>query len=140
MDRISAKWNGKRRFVAWDEAGHGFVMDAPAEHKGDGSGTRPLEVVLYALAGCTGMDCVAILEKKRQDVRGFEIQISAEQREERPKRYERVHIEYEFTGVDLKRSAVERAVSLSQESYCSVRGMFDPEIEVTYEVRITEAD
>jgi putative redox protein len=140
MDRITAKWNGKRRFVAWDEAGHGVVMDASADHKGDGSGIRPLEAVLYALAGCTGIDVASILEKQRQDVRDIEIVVTAEQRDTAPKRYERVHVEYAVSGPSLKESAVRRAVELSEEKYCSVRGMFDPDIEVTSEIRIIESD
>jgi putative redox protein len=139
MDTVKAKWNGNRRFVAWDEAGHGVVMDASAEHKGDGSGARPLELLLYSLAGCTGIDIVSILEKQRQDVTDFELVVSAEQREERPRRYERVHIEYVVTGRELKSSAVERAISLSEEKYCSVSAMFDPAIEVTSAYRIVEA-
>ena len=139
MDTVRAKWNGNRRFVAWDEAGHGVVMDASAEHKGDGSGARPLELLLYSLAGCTGIDIVSILEKQRQDVTDFELVVSAEQREERPRRYERVHIEYVVAGHGLKASAIERAISLSEEKYCSVSAMFDPAIELTSEYRIVEA-
>jgi putative redox protein len=139
MDTVRAKWNGKRRFIAWDEAGHGVVMDATAEHKGEGTGARPLEILLYSLAGCTGIDIVSILEKQRQDVTDFELVVSAEQREERPRRYERVHIQYIVTGHDVKPSAVERAVSLSEEKYCSVSAMFDPAIEVTSEYRVVEA-
>ena len=140
MDKVIAKWNGKRRFVAWDETGHGVVMDATPAHKGDGSGARPLELVLYALAGCTGIDIVSILEKQRQDVRDLEVTVTAEQRDEHPKRYERVRVEYVVTGVGLKESAVSRAVRLSQEEYCSVRALFDPTIEVTHEYRLVEAE
>jgi putative redox protein len=140
MDRVIAKWNGKRRFVAWDEAGHGVVMDASAAHKGDGSGVRPLEAVLYALAGCTGIDVIAILEKQRQDVRDLEVVVTAEQRDEQPRRYERLHVDYIVTGVGLKESAVQRAVSLSEDKYCSVRGMFDSDIELTSEIRLVETD
>lgn len=140
MDRVIAKWNGKRRFVAWDEDGHGVVMDASAAHKGDGSGARPLQMVLYALAGCTGIDVISILEKQRQVVRDFEIVVTAEQRGEQPRRYERLNIEYVVTGVGLKESAVHRAVELSEDKYCSVRAMFAPEIEVTREIRLVEAE
>ncbi|GAB4275168.1 MAG: OsmC family protein [Coriobacteriia bacterium] len=140
MDRVTVAWNGKRRFVAWDEAGHGVVMDAPGEHGGDGSGVRPLEAVLYALGGCTGIDVVAILQKQRQEVRSLTVTVNAEQREERPKRYDRIHVVYEVGGKDIKRSAVERAVSLSEEKYCSVRAMFDPSIQLTSEIRIVDME
>ncbi|MBN2404154.1 MAG: OsmC family protein [Coriobacteriia bacterium] len=138
MDAVKVKWNGGRRFVGWDEAGHGIVMDASAQFKGDGSGARPLELVLYALGGCTGIDIIAILEKQRQTVSDFELVITAEQREEQPRYYERINIEYVLTGVGLKASAVERAISLSEDKYCSVKGMFGPGVSVTTSYRIVE--
>ena len=79
MDTVKAKWNGSRRFVAWDEAGHGIVMDAKAEYGGDGSGVRPVELVLYGLAGCTAMDVISILEKKRQVARDAKLKVGAEE-------------------------------------------------------------
>ncbi|MDI6901437.1 MAG: OsmC family protein [Anaerosomatales bacterium] len=139
MDHVRVKWNGKRRFVGWDEAGHGVVMDATAEHKGDGSGPRPLELVLYALGGCTGIDIVSILEKQRQDVVDFELDITAEQRDEPPKLYRRITIEYIITGRDLKPAMVERAIKLSEEKYCSVGAMFGPETRLETTYRIVDA-
>ncbi|MDO9556203.1 MAG: OsmC family protein [Coriobacteriia bacterium] len=138
MDTVKVKWNGRRRFVGWDETGHGIVMDAASEHKGDGSGARPSELVLYALGGCTGIDIVAILEKQRQDVRDFELHITGEQRDEQPRYYERINIEYILTGKDLKSSAVERAIALSEDKYCSVKGMFGPGVSVTTSYRIID--
>ncbi len=139
MDHVRVKWNGKRRFVGWDEAGHGVVMDATPEHKGDGSGPRPLELVLYALGGCTGIDIVSILEKQRQDVVDFELDITAEQREEPPRLYRHITIEYIITGRELKPSMVERAIKLSEEKYCSVRAMFGPETRLETTYRIVDA-
>jgi len=139
VDHVRVKWNGKRRFVGWDEAGHGVVMDATPEHKGDGSGPRPLELVLYALGGCTGIDIVSILEKQRQDVVDFELDITAEQREEPPRLYRHITIEYIITGRELKPSMVERAIKLSEEKYCSVRAMFGPETRLETTYRIVDA-
>ena len=82
MNVVNVKWNGKRRFVGWDEAGHGVVMDAPASETADGSGARPVELVLYALAGCTGMDVISILEKKRQVVTDLQLVVRGTQRED----------------------------------------------------------
>ena len=140
MDTVTAQWNGGRRFVAWDAAGHGVVMDASVEHKGEGTGVRPIETVLYALAGCTGMDVISVLEKKRQDVRSLQIRIEAEQRDEPPRRYDRIHIEYVVSGRGLQPAAGERAIELSQEKYCSVRGMFDPSIEVTRSFQVIDGE
>ncbi len=138
LDTVRIRWNGGRRFAGWDEAGHGIVMDAAAP-TGEGTGPRPLELALYALGGCTGIDVIGILKKQRQVVRDFEVIVTAEQREERPRRYERVSIEYVVTGVSVKPSALERAIALSEEKYCSVRAMLDPGIQLASSYRIIEA-
>ncbi|MBF4509520.1 MAG: OsmC family protein [Aeromicrobium sp.] len=141
MDTVRVKWNGKRRFVAWDEAGHSVVMDARAEYNGDGSGVRPLELVLYATAGCTGMDVISILEKKRQKVTDFDLVITGTQRtDDYPKIYTSIEIEYVVTGIGVKDEAVARAIELSEEKYCSVRGMLGPDVEVSTRFRVLEAD
>lgn len=140
MDIVNVKWNGKRRFVAWDEAGHGVVMDAKAEYHGDGSGVRPVELVLYGIAGCTGMDVISILEKKRQQVTDFDMVVRGTQRtDDYPKIYTKIEIEYVVTGIDVKPEAVARAIELSEEKYCSVRHMLCPQTEVVTSYRVVEA-
>jgi putative redox protein len=138
MDTVRIHWNGNRRFLGWDEPGHGVAMDA-AKPTGDGVGARPIELALYALGGCTAIDVIGVLIKKRQDVRDFEVVVTGEQREEQPRKYVRIGIEYVVTGVGIKESAVARAISLSEDKYCSVRAMIDPEIEITSGYRIVEA-
>lgn len=139
MDIVTVKWNGKRRFVGWDEAGHGIVMDSRAEYGGDGSGVRPIELVLYGMAGCTGMDVISILEKKRQRVTDIEMTVRGTQRvEEYPKIYTQIEIEYVVTGIGVKPEAVARAIELSEEKYCSVRHMFGPQVKVVTSYRVIE--
>ncbi|MDY0341019.1 MAG: OsmC family protein [Coriobacteriia bacterium] len=141
MDTVKAKWNGSRRFVAWGEAGHGVVMDATPEYGGDGSGVRPTELVLYGLAGCTAMDVISILEKKRQTVTDLDIVVKGIKRTEvYPKIYERIELEYIVTGVGVKPEAVARAIELSEEKYCSVRGMFGSQVEVVTSYIVREAE
>lgn len=140
MDTVRVKWNKKRRFVGWDEAGHGVVMDATTSHGGDGSGPRPVELVLYALGGCTGMDVISILEKKRQKVSDLELVITGTQREDYPRIYTEVTIEYVVTGTGVEPAAVERAIELSEQKYCSVKGMLGPQVSVTTAYRIIEAE
>lgn len=141
MDTVKVKWNGKRRFVGWDEAGHGVVMDAKPEYNGDGSGVRPIELVLYGLAGCTGMDVISILEKKRQRVTDIDITVRGDQRtDEYPKIYTTIEIEYVVTGIGVKPEAVARAVQLSEEKYCSVGHMFGPQVKVVTSYRVLEAE
>jgi len=140
VDTVQVKWNGKRRFVGWDEAGHGIVMDSTSAHQGDGSGARPIELVLYALAGCTGMDVISIMEKKRQKVTGFELIVQGTQREEPPKVYTDISVQYVLTGIGLEAAAVERSIQLSEEKYCSVRGMLGPDVRITTSYCIVEAE
>jgi putative redox protein len=140
-DNVSVRWAGKRQMVAWDSAGHGIVMDAPSGYKGEGSGARPLEVFLEALAACTGMDVVSVLEKKRQHFTGFEVLVSATQREDEfPKIYTRIELEYVVTGFGVQAAAVARAIELSAEKYCSVRGMLGPQVTVVTSYRVEEAE
>jgi putative redox protein len=140
IDNVRVRWAGKRQFVAWDKAGHGVVMDAPALYGGEGTGARPLEVFLYGLAACTAMDVVSILEKKRQDFSDLEIEVAATQREdEYPKIYTRIEMVYVVSGRDVSPEAVARAIELSEEKYCSVRGMLGPQVEIVTGYRIEPA-
>jgi putative redox protein len=139
MDTVRVRWNGGRRFVGWESAGHGVVMDA-AEPTGDGSGVRPIELALYALGGCTAIDVIGILKKKRQAVTDFEVIVTGEQREEQPRRYDRITIEYVVTGRGVKDVAVARSIELSEEKYCSVRAMLAPDVELVSSYRILEEE
>jgi len=140
MDVVKVKWNGKRQFVGWDEAGHGLVMDARADYGGEGTGPRPVSLVLYAIAGCTAMDVISILEKKRQTITDLEIVVNGTQREdEYPHSYIYLEVEYIVTGVGVNPEAVARAIQLSEEKYCSVKGMFGPQVEVVTSYRVIEA-
>lgn len=137
MDTVHVRWAGRRQFTGWDAAGHGIVMDARPEYSGEGTGPRPVELVLYGLAGCTAMDVVSVLEKKRLDVRGVDVHVTGTQREdEQPHYYEKIELEYVVTGVDVPDAAVERAIELSETKYCSVKGCFGPQVEVTWTFRV----
>ena len=113
--RCTIRYSSNRQFVGWDEAGHGVVMDAKPGFKGEGTGPRPIELVLYALGGCTAMDVVSVLEKKRQDVAGVEVIVTGTQREDDyPHYYETVHVEYVVSGRGVSEAAVQRAIELSE--------------------------
>lgn len=140
MDHARVRWTAGRQFVGTDGAGHSVVMDALPEYKGEGSGIRPIELVLHGLAGCTAMDVVSVLEKKRQDVRGVEIRVEARQREdEYPHIYTDISLEYIVTGYGVQPEAVARAIELSEEKYCSVKGMLGPQVTVTATYKVLEA-
>jgi putative redox protein len=137
MDTVHVRWVEKRQLVGWDNRGHGVVMDTPAGGTGEGTGARPIELLLYALAGCTAIDVVGVLEKKRLDVRGVEIVSSGVPREdEHPHYYESIDLEYVVTGVDVPDAAVARAIELSQDKYCSVKGCLGPQVKVTTHFRV----
>lgn len=139
MDEARVRWTGKRQFVSTDGAGHSVIMDAKPEFRGEGSGVRPMELLLHGLAGCTGMDVISVLEKKRQDVRGLEINVTAHQRtEEFPKIYTTIELEYVVSGFDVNPQAVARAIELSEEKYCSVRGMLGPQVELKASYRVEQ--
>ena len=75
MDVVQVRWTKNRQFVGWDSNKHGIVMDTPAEGTGEGTGWRPVELLLLGMAGCTGVDVVSILEKKRQEVTNLEVRV-----------------------------------------------------------------
>jgi putative redox protein len=136
-DTVRVRWAGHRQMIGWDSAGHATVMDAPLASQGECTGARPLELFLQALAGCTAMDVVTVLEKKRQEFSALEIEVSAEQREDEfPKIYTDISLVYVVRGPSVDPAAVARAVELSQDKYCSVKGMLGPQVNVTASFRI----
>jgi putative redox protein len=139
MDVVQARWTTNRQFVSWDSKLHGIVMDTPAEGTGEGTGWRPVELLLAGLAGCTGVDVVSILEKKREDVRGVEIEVRGEPFvEDYPHYYKTIEVVYKVTGVGLKPDSVARAIELSASKYCSVKGSLGPQCEVATSYEIIE--
>lgn len=133
---VNVKWEGGMRFVATTEEGSALMMDADPESGGEGRGFRPVKLVLVGLGGCTGMDIIWILKRQRQEVSGLEMNLTGTRRKKDPRYYENIHIEYVVRGRGLKESAVKRAIELSKQKYCSVRGIFRPEVKVTTAYRI----
>jgi putative redox protein len=101
-----------------------------------GPAFTPMELFLVSVAGCTAMDVQWIMDKQRQKVDSFEISISGTRREEDPKYYETIDLEYTFHGYELRKDAVDRAIRLSQEEYCSVRAMLKDvvKLNITYTI------
>jgi putative redox protein len=108
------------RFVGQADSGHAVVMDTAAPHGGLDSAARPSELLLIGLAGCTGMDVVSILRKKRQPVTGLELVVQAEHAPDHPKRFTAMKVEYRVRGKGVNPEAVRRAIELSELTYCSV--------------------
>ena len=125
-------------FAGKADSNHWVMMDGPHEFGGSAAATRPKELVLLALGGCTGSDVVTILRKKRVAVDGLEINLSADEAEEHPKRYTRIHVEYVVSGHDIAARDVERAIELSETKYCSVSAMLTSSVSITHSYRIVE--
>jgi putative redox protein len=116
----------------------GFSLDLSGypEVGGAGDGFAPMELMGLALAGCTGMDVISILQKKRQAVSAFEVRVNTERTEEHPKVWTKVLIDYVLTGKQIDVAAVERAIQLSSEKYCPAQNMLKHAvtIETSYEI------
>lgn len=125
-------WVEDRRFLGRASSGHGIVVDAGAEKVGP----SPMELLLIGLAGCTASDVIGILEKKRQAVTGLEVIAQAERAEEHPRVYTSIAIEYIVHGHEVKAKAVEDAIRLSDEKYCSAAAMLGKVASITTSYRI----
>ena len=126
-------------FAGNTDSNHWVMMDGPVEFGGSNAGTRPKELLLLALGGCTASDVISILQKKRAVLDGFEIHITAEQRDEHPQVFTKIHLEYVVYGRDIRPEDVERAIALSESKYCSVSAMLRPALPITWSYRIEPA-
>ncbi len=124
--------------AAKGDSNHWVVMDGSEDFGGHGAGTRPMEMVLLSLAGCTGADVVSILKKRRADLRDFEMTVKAERADKHPKVYTKIHLHYIFHGKDLNPKDLEMAINLSQNKYCSVTAMLNKTAEITYDYEVIE--
>ena len=121
-----------RQFVATSGTGHHLLIDDAAGN----TGAKPIELVAIALAGCTAFDVISILRKKRQQVTGYEVRVEAEQAPNPPQVFTEVRIHHVITGTDIPSQAVEDAIRLSEEKYCSVGAMVQrsAELHSTFEI------
>ncbi|MHB8808317.1 MAG: OsmC family protein [Anaerolineaceae bacterium] len=117
-------WKKNMSFEGTADSGFKVPLGTFSELGGDDDGFRPLELLAIGLAGCTAMDVISILTKKKQDVKNFEVRVHADRADEHPKVFTHLIIEYVISGKDLDRAAVERAVELSETKYCSAQAMF----------------
>ena len=136
-EEIQARWDKELAFTVWDDAGHSMQLDAAEEH-GGGTAFRPVTMLMVGLAGCTGMDVISILKKKRQDVTGFDVVVRGERAEEHPKKFLTLTVEYVVRGQSVDPRAVERAVELSASRYCPVQANLVPSVEIHHSFRIVE--
>ena len=121
-----------RQFVATSGTGHHLLIDDPAGN----TGAKPIELVAIALAGCTAFDVINILRKKRQQVTAYEVKVEADQAPNPPQVFTQVRIHHIVAGVDVSPAAIEDAIRLSEEKYCSVGAMVkqSAELHTTFEI------
>ncbi len=125
------------QFVAEGGTGHAIVLDGDPSVGGRDTGSRPMELVLMGLAGCTAMDVAFILRRKRAAFDGLEVNVQAERADTHPKVYTKIHVEYVVYG-DVDEKAVRQAIELSEEKYCSVSAMLRKTAEITWSYRIVK--
>ena len=139
---VKVSWNGPSgmSFRAQTGSGHMVAMDGAPEGGGHNLAPRPMEMVLVGTGGCTAYDVVLILKRGRENVLGCDVTLQAERAETDPKVFTKINFHFVVTGKNLKPAAVERAVKLSHEKYCSASIMLAATVEMTHSVEIVEAD
>ena len=131
-------WTDGALFVAEAGSGHTFTMDGSPEVGGRNLAARPMEVMLMGMGGCTAIDVVSMLKKQRQDIEGVEVSLVAERANDHPMVYTEVKLVYTVRGRKLSKALIGRAVTLSDEKYCSATAMFRKSAKVTHEVVLVE--
>lgn len=127
------------QFAAEAGSGHTVILDAAEHAGGQGAGFVPMELLLVGLAGCTGMDVISILRKKRQQVTGYEVRVRGERAEDHPMVYTDITVEHVITGHDVSPEAVARAIELSEAKYCGAGAMLGKTAKLVHTFRIVEA-
>ena len=133
MVEASVNWMDNDRFVGQATSHHSIVVDAAK----DKTANSPMELVLIGLCGCTATDVVTILRKKREPFTSLKVEARAERAPEPPTVYTSIHLTYRVTG-PVSKKAMEDAVRLSEEKYCSVAGMLKKTAKITYEIEYSE--
>ena len=134
--KARVKWVDGTLMIGESPSGHVVAMDGPPEFGGRNLGVRPMEMLLLGLGGCTEFDVLLILRKGRHEVLGCEVQVEAERAAQDPKVFTRIHVHFVVTGRGIPESAVERAVKLSAEKYCSASIMLGATAEVTHDFEV----
>ncbi|MGE0422655.1 MAG: OsmC family protein [Reyranellaceae bacterium] len=133
-------WVQDALFVGESGSGHTVTMDGSPDIGGRDLAARPMEMVLIGMGGCTAIDVASMLRKQRQDVRDIVVELEAERADDHPKVFTAVKVIYRVRGRKLNKALVERAVTLSDEKYCSATAMIRKSADVTHEIVLEEVD
>lgn len=134
----TVRWSDGMSFIAETGSGHLVAMDGAPEAGGRNLAPRPMELVLAGTGGCSAFDVVLILKRGRQNISGCQVALNGERSENDPKVFTRIHMHFVLTGKNLKAEAVERAIKLSAEKYCSASIMLAKTAVITHDWEIVE--
>jgi putative redox protein len=139
--KMIVDWKGNLRLTAKNEKGISVNFDAPIPHGGEETALSPMENVLASLAACSSFHVLTILKKKRVKIAVYSVEASAERREDPPPRiFTKIHLKYIVKGENITPQAVESAIKLSEEKYCSVGGMLQKAVPITSSFEILKID
>ncbi len=137
--QATIKWVDGRRFIGESGSGHAVVMDGPPDHGGRNIGMRPMEMILLGVGGCSSFDVIDILQKGRHEVVDCTAELSAERVDAIPSVFSKIHLHFKVTGKNLPVAAVERAVKLSAEKYCSASIMLGKAgVDISHDFEVIE--
>jgi putative redox protein len=136
--QATIKWVDGVMFVGETGSGHAIVIDGPPDHGGRNMGMRPMELLLLGVGSCSSFDVVQILQKGRNNVTDCVAEVTAERVDAVPSVFSKIHLHFIVSGKGLKAAAVERAVKLSAEKYCSASIMLSKAVEITHDFEVIE--
>ena len=137
---VEVNWKGRLSFTGTSDSGFEVALGSYPEVGGDDDGFRPMELMALSLAGCTAMDVISILGKKRQSVSDYSVKVTADRADDHPKVFTRARIEYHIAGESIDENAVTRAMQLSADSYCPAQAMLGKVIPLDLKYFIYEGE
>jgi len=136
--KARVKWVEQASFLGETESNHAVLMDGPPSAGGRNLGPRPMEMLLLGTGGCTSFDVVSILKKSRQAISDCYVELEAERAETDPKVFTKIHMHFVVKGKNIKPEAVEKAIKLSAEKYCSASIMLGATAAITHDFEVIQ--
>jgi len=138
--KVEVKMADRLTLIAKGESGHWIVMDGTEEFGGNEAATKPMELFLISLAGCTAMDVISLLKKMKVDFHDLRIKVEAERKDEHPKIFTSINLEYIISGNDLNKDKIETVIEKSQGKYCSASAMLKESVPIKYTYKVIPVD
>lgn len=136
--KARVKWIEQVAFLGETESGHGILMDGAPAYGGRNLGPRPMELMLLSAGGCSSFDVISMLKKGRQDVTDCYVELNGERAETDPMVFTKIHMHFVVTGRNIKADAVEKAIKLSAEKYCSASIMLGATAAMTHDFEVIQ--